>query len=79
MNPNFMNNISPHQMQNMMNPEMMKNATNMIEGMSDSQIQMYLSQMGMSDIDPSMFRNMCQNMPNMSDSQLNSMKNMAKA
>ena len=76
-----MNNISPeqmHNMQNMMNPEMMKNASNMIAGLSDSQIQMYLSQMGMSGIDPSMFRSMCQNMSNMSDSQLNSMKNMAQ-
>ena len=79
MNPNFMNNISPEQMKNMMNPEMMKNASNMIAGMSDSQIQMYLSQMGMSGIDPSMFRSMCQNMSNMSDSQLNSMKDMAQA
>ena len=79
MNPNFMNNISPEQMKNMMNPEMMKNASNMIAGMSDSQIQMYLSSMGMSGIDPSMFRSMCKNMSNMSDSQLNSMKDMAQA
>ena len=82
MNPNFMGNMSPQQMQNnlnMMNPEMMKNASNMIAGMSDSQIQMYLSQMGMSGMDPSMFRSMCQNMSNMSDSQFNSMKNMAQA
>ena len=82
MNPNFMGNMSPQQMQNnlnMMNPEMMKNASNMIAGMSDSQIQMYLAQMGMSGIDPSMFRNMCQNMSNMSDSQFNNMKNMAQA
>ena len=77
-----MGNISPEQMQNnlnMMNPEMMKNASNMMAGMSDSQIQMYLSQMGMSGIDPSMFRNMCKNMSNMSDSQFNNMKNMAQA
>ena len=77
-----MGNMSPQQMQNnlnMMNPEMMKNASNMIAGMSDSQIQMYLAQMGMSGIDPSMFRNMCQNMSNMSDSQFNNMKNMAQA
>ena len=60
-----------------MNPEMMKNASNMIAGMSVSQIQMYLSQMGMSGIDHSMFRSMCQNMPNLSDSQINSMKTMA--
>ena len=76
-----MGNISPEQMQNnlnMMNPEMMKNASNMMAGMSDSQIQMYLSQMGMSGIDPSMFRNMCKNMSNMSDSQFNNMKNMAQ-
>ena len=82
MNPNFMNNISPELMQNrfnMMNPEMMKNASNMIAGMSDSQIQMYLAQMGMGGIDPSMFRNMCQNMSNMSDSQFNNMKNVAQA
>ena len=79
MNPSFMNNISPEQMKSMMNPEMMKNASNMIAGMSDSQIQMYLSSMGMSGIDPSMFRSMCQNMSNMSDSQLNSMKDMAQS
>ena len=82
MNPNFMGNMSPQQMQNnlnMMNPEMMKNASNMIAGMSDSQLQMYLAQMGMTGVDPSMFRNMCQNMSNMSDSQFNSMKNMAQA
>ena len=44
-----MNGMSPEQMQanlNMMNPEMMKNASNMLAGMSDSQIQMYLAQMG---------------------------------
>ena len=77
-----MGNMSPQQMQNnlnMMNPEMMKNASNMIAGMSDSQLQMYLAQMGMTGVDPSMFRNMCQNMSNMSDSQFNSMKNMAQA
>ena len=82
MNPNFRANISPQQMQNnlnMMNPEMMKNASNMIAGMSDSQLQMYLAQMGMTGVDPKMFRNMCQNMSNMSDSQINSMKNMAQA
>ena len=76
-----MGNMSPQQMQNnlnMMNPEMMKNASNMMAGMSDSQIQMYLAQMGMTGIDPSMFRSMCQNMSNMSDSQFNSMKNMAQ-
>ena len=77
-----MGNMSPQQMQNnlnMMNPEMMKNASNMIAGMNDSQIQMYLAQMGMSGIDPSMFRSMCQNMSKMSDSQFNNMKNMAQA
>jgi tetratricopeptide (TPR) repeat protein len=62
-----------------MNPEMMKNASNMLAGMSDSQIQMYLAQMGMTGVDPSMFRSLCQNMSNMSDSQFNSMKNMAQA
>ena len=82
MNPNFMRNMSPEQMQNnlnMMNPEMMKNVSSMMAGMSDSQIQMYLNQMGMGGMDPSMFRNMCQNMSNMNDSQFNSMKNMAQA
>ena len=77
-----MANMSPQQMQNnlnMMNPEMMKNASNMIAGMSDSQLQMYLAQMGMTGVDPNMFRSMCQNMSNMSDSQINSMKNMAQA
>ena len=77
-----MGNMSYQQMQNnlnMMSPEMMKNASNMIAGMNDSQIQMYLSQMGMTGIDPAMFRNMCQNMSNMNDSQFNSMKNMAQA
>ena len=82
MNPNFMNNVSPEQMNagfNMMNPEMMKNASNMLAGMSDSQLQLYLAQMGMPGMDPKMFRSMCQNMSNMSDSQFNSMKNMAQA
>ena len=82
MNPNFMNNMSQEQMRanlNMMNPEMMKNASSMLAGMSDSQLQMYLSQMGMSGINPQMFRSMCQNMSNMSDSQFNSMKNMAQS
>ena len=77
-----MGNISPEQMQNnlnMMNPEMMKNASNMIAGMSDSQIQMYLAQMGMPGISPAMFRNMCQSMSNMNDSQFQNMKNMAQA
>ena len=81
MYPNFMRNMSPQDYQNslnMMNPESMKNASNMIAGMSDSQLQMYLSQMGMTGMDPTMFRNMCQNMSNMSDSQLNNMKNMAQ-
>ena len=81
MYPNFMRNMSPQDYQNnlnMMNPEMMKNASNMIAGMSDSQLQMYLAQMGMTGMDPTVFRNMCQNMSNMSDSQLNNMKNMAQ-
>ena len=79
---NFMNNMSQEQMRanlNMMNPEMMKNASSMLAGMSDSQIQMYLTQMGMPGMDPKMFRSMCQNMSNMSDSQFNSMKNMAQS
>ena len=82
MYPNFMGNMSPEQMQNnlnMMNPEMMKNASNMFAGMSDSQIQMYLSQMGMTGVNPAMFRNMCQSMSNMDDSQFQNMKNMAQA
>ena len=82
MNPGFMNGMSPEQMQanlNMMNPEMMKNASSMLAGMSDSQLQMYLNQMGMTGINPQMFRSMCQNMSNMSDSQFNSMKNMAQS
>ena len=82
MNPGFMGGMSPEQMQqnlNMMNPEMMKNASSMFAGMSDSQIQMYLSQMGMSGINPQMFRSMCQNMSNMSDSQFNNMKQMAQS
>ena len=77
-----MNNMSPEQMQanlNMMNPDMMKNASSMLAGMSDSQIQMYLAQMGMPGISPQMFRSMCQNMSNMSDSQFNSMKSMAQS
>ena len=81
MNPPFMNNMTKEQVQaniNMMNPEMMKNASSMLAGMSDSQIQMYLAQMGMPGMDPQMFRSMCQNMSNMSDSQFNSMKNMAQ-
>ena len=79
---NFMNNMSQEQMRanlNMMNPEMMKNASSMLAGMSDSQIQMYLTQMGIPGMDPKMFRSMCQNMSNMSDSQFNSMKNMAQS
>ena len=79
---NFMNNMSQEQMRanlNMMNPEMMKNASSMLAGMSDSQIQIYLTQMGMPGMDPKMFRSMCQNMSNMSDSQFNSMKNMAQS
>ena len=81
MNPNFMNNISPEQMQNnlnMMNPEMLKNASNMISGMSDAQLQMHLAQMGMTGMNPAMFRNMCKNMSNMDESQINLMKNMAQ-
>ena len=77
-----MNNMSQEQMQanlNMMNPDMMKNASSMLAGMSDSQIQMYLAQMGMPGISPQMFRSMCQNMSNMSDSQFNSMKSMAQS
>ena len=76
-----MNGMSPEQMQanlNMMNPEMMKNASSMLAGMSDSQLQMYLNQMGMTGVNPQMFRSMCQNMSNMSDSQFNSMKSMAQ-
>ena len=81
MNPNFFQNMSPEQMQNsmnMMNPEMMKSASNMISGMSDSQLRLYLSQMGMPGMDPQMFRNMAQNMSNMNDTQFNAMKNMAQ-
>ena len=82
MNPNYMRNISPQQMQNdlnMMNPKMNKNPSNMISGMSDSEIQDYLSQIGMSGVNPSKFRSMCQNMSNMNDSQFNSKKNMTQA
>ena len=37
---------------NMNNPEMMKNASNIIVGMSDSKLHMYLAQMGMSGRNP---------------------------
>jgi tetratricopeptide (TPR) repeat protein len=76
-----MENISPQQMQNnlsMMNPEMNKNTSNMISGMSDSEIQDYLSQIGMPGVNPSKFRSMCQNMSNMNDSQFNSMEDLAQ-
>ena len=81
MNPNYMRNISPQQMQNdlnMMNPKMNKNPSNMISGMSDSEIQDYLSQIGMSGVNPSKFRSMCQNMSNMNDSEFNSMGNISQ-
>ena len=81
MNPNFMGNISHQQIQNnlrMMNPEMNKSTSNMISGMSDSELQDYLSQIGMSGVNPSKFRSMCQNMSNMNDSQFNSMENMSQ-
>ena len=77
-----MGNMSQEQMRNnfnMMNPEMMKNASSMFANMSDSQIQMYLSQMGMTGMDPQMFRNMCSNISQMDENQLNNMKNMAQA
>ena len=45
---------------NSMNPEMMKNASRMMSSMTDDQIQSYLNQMGMSGINPQMFKNMCQ-------------------
>ena len=82
MNPSFMNNMSREQIKdnlNMMNPEMMKNASSMLAGMTDSQLQMYLNQIGMPGMNPQMFRSMCQNMSNMSDSQFNSMKSMAQS
>ena len=77
-----MGNMSKEQMQtnlNMLNPEMMKNASNMFANMSDSQIQMQMAQMGMPNMDPSFFRQMCKNMSQMDDSQLNNMKNMAQS
>ena len=77
-----MGNMSKEQMQsnlNMMNPEMMKTASNMFANMSDSQIQMQMVRMGMPGMDPSLFRQMCKNMSEMDDSQLNNMKNMAQS
>ena len=77
-----MGNMSKEQMQsnlNMMNPEMMKTASNMFANMSDSQIQMQMARMGMPGMDPSLFRQMCKNMSQMDDSQLNNMKNMAQS
>ena len=77
-----MGNMSKEQMQsnfNMMNPEMMKNASNMFANMSDSQIQMHMAQMGMPNMDPQAFRSMCKTMSEMDDSQLNNMKNMAQS
>ena len=77
-----MGNMSKEQMQsnlNMMNPEMMKTASNMFANMSDSQIQMQMARMGMPGMDPSLFRQMCKNMSEMDDSQLNNMKNMAQS
>ena len=82
MYPGFMGNMSKEQMQsnlNMMNPEMMKTASNMFANMSDSQIQMQMARMGMPGMDPSLFRQMCKNMSQMDDSQLNNMKNMAQS
>ena len=79
MNPNFMGNISPQQIDNnlsMMKPEMNKSPSNMISGMSDSEIQDYLSQIGMPGINPSKFRSICQNMSNMNDSPFNSMEDL---
>jgi len=57
---------------------MNKSTSNMISGMSDSELQDYLSQIGMSGVNPSKFRSMCQNMSNMNDSQFNSMENMSQ-
>ena len=77
-----MGNMSKEQMQtnlNMLNPEMVKNASNMFANMSDSQIQMQMAQMGMPSMDPSLFRQMCKNMSEMDESQLNNMKNMAQS
>jgi len=62
----------------MTNPENMKTDSSTISGMNDSQIQEYLSQMGLSGVNPSKFRIMCQNMTNMSDSKFNSKKNISQ-
>jgi tetratricopeptide (TPR) repeat protein len=77
MNPNLMNNITQEQINNI-SPEMMRNASSMLNSMSDEQLKLYLNQMGMTNIDPSMFRNMTNSMGNMNDSQFNQMKNMSK-
>ena len=77
MNPNLMNNITQEQINNI-SPEMMRNASSMLNSMSDEQLKLYLNQMGMTNIDPSMFRNMTNSMGNMNDTQFNQMKNMSK-
>ena len=78
MNPNFLNNFTPEQIEQtrkMMNPEMMKTASNMFQNMSDDQIQGYLNMMGMSGMSPQQFRQMSSSLGNLTPEQIETMKN----
>ena len=78
MNPNFLNNFTPEQIEQtrkMMNPEMMKTASNMFQNMSDDQIQGYLNMMGMSGMSPQQFRQMSSSLGNLTPEQIEAMKN----
>jgi tetratricopeptide (TPR) repeat protein len=64
------------QMKNM-DPNMMKNASDMIGNMSDNDLKNTLNMMGMGHMSPEMFRTSANMMKNMDPNQINQMKDMA--
>lgn len=71
-NPMFANTL------NNMNPEMIRNMSKMVEGMSDDQLKQMISRSGMGNIDPQFYRQQLKFMNSMSDKDIENMKNMSK-
>ena len=62
-----------------MNPEMLRNMSKMVDGMSDDQLKQMISRSGMGNIDPQFYRQQLKFMSSMSDKDLENMKNLNKS
>ncbi len=69
-----MNGFNP-EMLKYMNPSLLRQSADMINGMSDDQLRSHLNNMGMGHISPQTYRSMSANLKNMSDDDLERMKN----